>query len=112
VETSISGFLYVYIYMRIREIPFCVLASPDIWWRSCNVQPSDVTGHLVAVRGTPTLKCDIWLGWTDITAVYMYDIWEQLSSNKSIVTTLQKSTRRKVLESRPLAATSQTSPDI
>ena len=59
--------------MRIREIPFCVLASclvmavrvtatfslvtsPAIWWRPVVL---------------PTWKCDIWLGWPDITAVYM-----------------------------------------
>jgi len=43
-----------------------LLSSDHGLWNS-TAFPSDVTCHLVAVRGTPTWQCGIWILRTDIT---------------------------------------------
>jgi hypothetical protein len=35
-----------------------------------NIQPSDVTCQMVAVRGIPVWECDIWIRRTDFTKVW------------------------------------------
>ena len=56
-------------HLHFHETEFCVVSSPAIWWRSLelSIQPSDVTCHLEAVRGTLLWECDR----TEIAKVYI-----------------------------------------
>jgi hypothetical protein len=59
----------------------CVLMSCAIWfvpWNS-NVDPSHIACHLVAIRGTQTWKCDIWIG-----RAYKILLWKGLTPHSNI----------------------------
>jgi hypothetical protein len=55
VETLMSGVRYISI--RLNYAYYLLLPSGGVSWNS-KVQASDVTCHLVAVRGKPTWECD------------------------------------------------------
>jgi hypothetical protein len=57
--------------VRLNSVQCSFLPSEGIPWNS-SVQPSDITHHLVAVRGTPTWECDR----TDVPKVYIRNIIE------------------------------------
>jgi len=52
--------------VRLNYVQCSLLPSDGIPWNS-DVQPSDVTHHLGAVRGTPTWSCDR----TDVPELYV-----------------------------------------